>query len=98
MWWRQLLWQLPLEDSPNLHPLLRPPHTPAGILPLEFATYTRWSWALQPAWYTAGKLKRAAHALFSPLKAAAWGLFGLIFAWQTRTPSEGPAARDAAGS
>lgn len=63
------------------------PQKVLGILPLEFATYTRWSWALQPAWYTAGKLKRAAHALFSPLKAAAWGLFGLIFAWQTRTPT-----------
>ncbi|KAL4420002.1 hypothetical protein ABPG75_007100 [Micractinium tetrahymenae] len=63
------------------------PQKVLGFLPLEFATYTRWSWALQPAWYTAGALKRAAHTLFSPVKAAAWGLFGLIFTLQNRTPS-----------
>lgn len=33
-------------------------------------------------------MKRAVHAFFKPLKAAAWGLFGLIFTLQNRTPSE----------
>lgn len=57
-----------------------------GFLPFEFASYTRWSWALQPPYHTAGALKKGAHTLFAPVKAAAWGLFGLIFPLQTGTP------------
>ena len=65
----------------------RPPHCPAaGFLPFEFASYTRWSWALQPAYYAAGPVKKLLHTLFRPVKALAWGLFGRIFRWQTRTP------------
>lgn len=64
-------------------------HTPPpGFLPFEFASYTRWSWALQPAWYAAGGAKKAAHTLAAPIKAAAWGLFGLLFPLQTGTPGE----------
>ncbi|PRW32555.1 flavo involved in K+ transport [Chlorella sorokiniana] len=64
------------------------PQKVLGFLPLEFATYTRWSWALQPAFYNAGAVKRAAHTLFRPVKAAAWALFGAIFKLQTSVPSE----------
>ena len=67
-------------------PLLHAP--PPGFLPLEFATYTRWSWALQPAYYTAGPVKKAAHTIFRPIKAVAWGLFGQIFKLQTGTPGQ----------
>lgn len=42
----------------------------------------------QPAFYTAGPVKRAAHALFCPVKAAAWALFGAIFKLQTGTPGK----------
>jgi hypothetical protein len=63
---------------------------PAGFIPFEFASYTRWSWALQPAWYAAGPLKKGTHTLFRPIKAAAWGLFGLIFPLQTSTPGGRP--------
>lgn len=59
---------------------------PAGFIPFEFASYTRWSWALQPAYYAAGPVNKAAHTLFRPLKAAVWGLFGLLFPLHTSTP------------
>ena len=85
--------------SPPCHlPPCRPaaarccPSSPAGFIPFEFASYTRWSWALQPAWYSAGPIKKGAHTLFRPIKAAAWGLFGLIFPIQTGTPCESSAA------
>jgi len=42
----------------------------------------------QPAFYDAGAVKRAAHTLFRPVKAAAWALFGAIFKLQTSVPCE----------
>ena len=59
-----------------------------GFLPLEFATYTRWSWALQPAYYSSGGVKKTFHTIFSPVKAAAWGVFGFLFPFHTGTPSK----------
>lgn len=59
-----------------------------GFIPFEWAVYTRWSWALQPAWYTAGALTAALHKLFSPVKAAAWKVFELLFPLHIGTPSE----------
>ncbi|GAB4822167.1 hypothetical protein N2152v2_009213 [Parachlorella kessleri] len=63
------------------------PQLVLGFLPFEFASYTRWSWALQPAYYAAGPVKKLLHTLFRPVKALAWGLFGRIFRWQTHTPA-----------
>lgn len=63
------------------------PQVVLKLIPLEFATYTRWSWALQPAYYASGGAKKAAHTIFSPVKAAAWGLFGFLFPFHTGTPS-----------
>lgn len=63
-----------------------PSHHVPGFIPFEFASYTRWAWALQPAWYAAGPVTKLLHALFRPLKAAVWGLFGLLFPLHTSTP------------
>lgn len=59
-----------------------------GLIPFEWAAYTRWSWALQPAWYTASPVENALHLLFAPLKAAAWKLFEVLFPLHTATPGE----------
>lgn len=59
---------------------------PAGFVPFEFASYTRWAWALQPAWYAASPVNKAAHTVFKPVKAAVWGLLGLLFPLHTSTP------------
>ena len=67
------------QHQPSHHPVLLRP------LPLVWQ-YTRWSWALQPAWYSAGKANKLSHKVFAPVKAAAWGLFGAIFTAQTSTP------------
>jgi hypothetical protein len=65
-------------------------HLPvAGVIPFEFAAYTRWSWALQPAWHSAGKARKVLHALARPLVAAAWKLFEVLFPLHTGTPSKG---------
>lgn len=56
------------------------------MIPFEFAVYTRWSWALLPPWYTDSVVSRLLHALSSPVKAAAWKLFEVLFPLHTATP------------
>lgn len=60
----------------------------AGIVPFEFAAYTRWSWALQPAWYDSSPAVKAAHAALSFVKAAVWKLLGVLFPLHTAIPSK----------